>query len=230
MLVGGAENIYCAAADNVLLRPARGMDAALTGIPDNSQTQAPKRRPLIVGIGGTIRPGSTSERALVCSLRTAEAAGAETRLLGGEFLGRLPIFDPRPGEITATQRELADAVRDADGVIVATPGYHGSLSGLIKNALDTLEIGRSGTAPYFQGKPVGAIVTADGWQAAGTTLMALRSIIHALRGWPTPFGAALNATTDLFDEAGDCREAKDAWQLATVAEQVMDFARMRAGS
>ena len=201
----------------------------MTGIPDNSNAApATPRRPLIVGIGGTIRPGSISEKALVFSLRAAEAAGAETRLLGGEFLGRLPIFDPRPGEVTEAQRELADAVRDADGVIVATPGYHGSLSGLIKNALDTLEIGRSDTAPYFQGKPVGTIVTADGWQAAGTTLMALRSIIHALRGWPTPFGAALNATTDLFDGLGDCREAKDAWQLSTVAEQVMDFAQMRA--
>jgi FMN reductase len=51
-----------------------------------------------------------------------------------------------------------------------------------------------------------------------------------MRGWPTPFGAALNASSGLFDEAGACREAKDAWQLSTVAEQVMEFARMRAGS
>jgi len=187
------------------------------------------KRPLIVGIGGTIRPGSISERALVASLRAAEAAGAETRLLGGEFLGALPIFDPRWGEVTPAQQELADVVRQADGVIVATPGYHGSLSGLIKNALDTLEVTRTDPAPYFQGRPVGVIVTADGWQAAGTTLMALRAIIHALRGWPTPFGAALNATTDLFTPEGACRDPKDAWQLATVAEQVMEFARMRAG-
>ena len=186
------------------------------------------KRPLIVGIGGTIRPGSISERALVCSLQAAEAKGAETRLLGGEFLGALPIFDPRPGELSAAQRELADAVCGADGVIVATPGYHGSLSGLIKNALDTLEVTRSDAAPYFQGRPVGAIVTADGWQAAGTTLSALRAIIHALRGWPTPFGAALNASTDLFDAEGACRDPKDHWQLATVAEQVMEFAHMRA--
>ncbi|MDB5466437.1 MAG: NADPH-dependent reductase family protein, partial [Phenylobacterium sp.] len=80
------------------------------------------------------------------------------------------------------------------------------------------------------GKAVGAIITADGWQAVGTALMALRAIIHAMRGWPTPFGAALNASSGLFDEAGACREAKDAWQLSTVAEQVMEFARMRAGS
>jgi FMN reductase len=185
-------------------------------------------KPRIVGIGGTVRAGSSTERALVVALRAAEAAGAETQLLGGEFLARLPVFDPRPGEATPEQAELADAVRAADGVIVATPGYHGSLSGLVKNALDTLELTRDDAMPYFQGRPVGAIITADGWQAAGTTLMALRSIIHALRGWPTPFGAALNAGPGLFDEAGECREPKDAWQLVTVAEQVMEFARMRA--
>jgi FMN reductase len=180
-----------------------------------------------VGVGGTIRPGSSTEKALACALKTAEAAGCETRLLGGAFLATLPIFDPRPGESSQAQAELADAIRAADGVIVASPGYHGSLSGVVKNALDTLELTRNDPAPYFQGKPVGIIVTAEGWQAAGTTLMAVRAIIHAMRGWPTPFGAALNATAGLFDEAGDCKDQKDAWQLATVAEQVVDFARMR---
>ena len=186
------------------------------------------KRPVIVGLGGTLRPGSSTETALACALRTAEAAGAETRLLGGAFLATLPIFDPRPGEVTPAQAALAEAVRGADGVIVASPGYHGSLSGVVKNALDTLELTRNDPDPYFQGRPVGIIVTADGWQAAGTTLMAVRAIVHALRGWPTPFGAALNSGAGLFDEAGDCRDAKDAWQLTTVAEQVMDFAAMRA--
>jgi FMN reductase len=186
-----------------------------------------RARPLIVGIGGTIRPGSSTERALNVALRAAKAAGAETRLLGGDFLARLPIFDPRPGGATAEQLELAEAVRVADGVIVASPGYHGSISGVIKNALDTLELTRDDARPYFQARPVGTIITADGWQAAGTTLMALRAIIHAMRGWPTPFGAALNAGANLFDEAGECREPKDAWQLATVAEQVVEFAHMR---
>jgi FMN reductase len=184
---------------------------------------------LIVGIGGTVREGSSTEKCLVAALGHAETLGAETRLLGGAFLSRLPIFDPRPSETTDAQRELADAVAGADGIIVASPGYHGSISGVIKNALDTLELTRGHAAPYLSGKPVGTIITADGWQAAGTTLMALRAIIHALRGWPTPFGAALNSGASLFDEAGRCRDPKDAWQLSTVADQVMEFAAMRSG-
>lgn len=186
-----------------------------------------RSKPLILGLGGTIRAGSSTEKALLCALARAEVLGAETHLLGGEFLGSLPIFDPRPSEPTKAQLELADAVRRADGLIVASPGYHGSISGVIKNALDTLELTGKDAQPYLTAKPVGTIITAAGAQAGGTTLMALRSIIHALRGWPTPFGAALNAGSDLFDETGSCRDDKDSWQLDTVAEQVMEFANMR---
>ena len=184
-------------------------------------------RPRIVGIGGTARVGSSTEAALAVSLRRAEALGAETRLFGGEFLNRLPTFDPRPGERDAAQAELIEAVRGADGVVIASPGYHGSISGLIKNALDTLELTAKDASPYLTGKAVGAIVTAYGSQAGGTTLMTLRTIIHALRGWPTPFGAALISDGCLFDDGGGCRDPKHEWALATVAEEVVQFTMMR---
>jgi FMN reductase len=182
--------------------------------------------PLILGIGGTPRANSSTERALGLALRAAERAGARTQLFGGEFLERLPHFNPGPDGPSAEQAELTEAVRAADGIILATPGYHGSLSGVVKNALDTLELTSRDERPYFHGLPVGVIVTAAGPQAGGATLMAVRGIIHAMRGWPTPFGAALSAS-NLFDEAGECREAKDAAQLTMVAEQVMEFAQMR---
>ena len=183
--------------------------------------------PLIVGIGGTTREGSSTEKALVVALAAAEAGGARTVLLGGAFLATLPIFDPGPAGPTAEQQALADAVRAADGIIIATPGYHGSLSGVVKNALDTLELLNQDQRPYFTDRAVGIIVTASGWQAGGTTLTAVRSIIHAMRGWPTPFGAALNATSGSFETDGSPKDPRDAWQLTTVGEQVLEFAKMR---
>ena len=183
--------------------------------------------PLIVGIGGTTREGSSTEKALVVALAAAEAGGARTVLLGGAFLATLPIFDPGPAGPTAEQQALADAVRAADGIIIATPGYHGSLSGVVKNALDTLELLNQDQRPYFIDRAVGIIVTASGWQAGGTTLTAVRSIIHAMRGWPTPFGAALNATSGSFETDGSPKDPRDAWQLTTVGEQVLEFAKMR---
>ena len=186
--------------------------------------------PLIVGIGGTTRGGSTSERTLIKALDAAERIGARTRLFGGEFLSRLPIYDPKPGGGGCAElAELLEAVRGADGVLIATPGYHGSVSGLIKNALDSLEGLSKDERPYFEGRAVGCIVTADGWQACGTTLAALRTIVHALRGWPTPLGVAFNPSAGaLFDDRGALAEDRDARQIDMIAAQVVDFARMKA--
>jgi FMN reductase len=97
------------------------------------------KMPLILGIGGTLREGSSTERALTVALRAVEAKGARTRLLGGAFLASLPIYNPASREVTESQEDLARAVSEADGIIVASPGYHGSISGVIKNTLDTLE-------------------------------------------------------------------------------------------
>ncbi len=185
--------------------------------------------PLILGLGGTVRASSSTEKALAIALKAVEAGGGRTRLLGGEFLAGLPLFNPGPGGPNADQKVLIEAVREADGIIVATPGYHGSLSGVMKNTLDTLELLRDDARPYFTGRAVGVVVTAEGWQAAGTTLTAVRSIIHAMRGWPTPFGAALNATSGSFEADGSCKDPKDGWQLTTVGEQVLEFAKMKAG-
>ncbi|MHB8529903.1 MAG: NADPH-dependent FMN reductase [Caulobacteraceae bacterium] len=186
-------------------------------------------RPLIVGIGGTVRPGSTSESALVRALAWAEEAGAATELFGGTFMAALPIYNPHePGREGGLDRFLA-SVRKADGVIVATPGYHGSISGLVKNALDCLEALKDEERPYFDGRAVGCIVAASGAQACGSALNALRSIIHALRGWPTPFGATLNTGVGLFADDGAFLDPKDSWQVETVAAQVVAFAKAWAG-
>jgi len=185
-------------------------------------------KPLIVGIGGTTRPNSTSERALTKALEAAERAGARTRLFSGAFLAKLPIYDPACGDPVPEVGELLAAVREADGILVATPGYHGSVSGLVKNALDTLEGLRTDRRPYFEGRAVGLIVTADGWQACGTTLSALRTIIHALRGWPTPLGVTFNPSAGvLFNDAGDLAEARDIAQIDLLVRQVLDFAERR---
>lgn len=181
------------------------------------------RRPFIVGLGGTVRSASSSERALKKALEAAEALGARTQMFDGPFLSSLPIYNPSDPACEGANDFLA-AVSACDGVIVSSPGYHGSISGLVKNALDTLEGLREDRRPYFDGRAVGLIVAAEGWQATASTLAALRGIVHAMRGWPTPLGATLNSAGGLFDETGAFKDQRDAWQVNTVAQQVVDFA------
>lgn len=178
------------------------------------------KRPLVVGIGGSDGPGSATERALACALERAEREGAETRLFGGVFLGELPLFRPRRPERSWHATELVETVARADGIILATPSYHGCVSGVVKNALDYLEDLRGHDRPYLDGRAVGCVVTSAGTQAGGITLVALRAIVHALRGWPTPFGATIDV------RPGEVFGDREAAKLGMVAAQVVEFARM----
>jgi FMN reductase len=180
-----------------------------------------QNKPLIVGIGGTPRPGSSSERALAISLKAAESRGARTLLFSGSEL-LLPMY--MPGQPLSPQASaLLIALRECRGIIISSPAYHGSISGLIKNALDYVEELRGDTRAYLDGIPIGCIACAGGWQAAGQTLATLRTIAHSLRGWPTPFGATLNTSMPLFDADGNCIDASTKRQLEIIGHQVMEF-------
>jgi len=179
-----------------------------------------EHRPLIVGLGGTTRPGSSTERLLRRALELAEAQGAAVELFVGADL-ILPLYAPEDPARASAATRLVERLRAADGVLVASPGYHGSISGLVKNALDYAEDLRTDLRPYFEGRAVGCIVSAQGWQAANSTLAALRSVVHALRGWPTPLGVTVNSTSLAFNAEGACADAGVDQQLALMVSQVL---------
>jgi FMN reductase len=60
----------------------------------------------------------------------------------------LPFYDPKSPDRTGKALEFIGALRASDGIIVASPGYHGALSGMIKNALDYVEDMAGDTRAY----------------------------------------------------------------------------------
>ncbi|TGX54688.1 NADPH-dependent oxidoreductase [Sphingomonas gei] len=174
--------------------------------------------PHIVALGGTLRSESATGRLLAEALHIAAARGARTTLLTGDDIA-FPHYEPGNAEGNPSIGRYLEALRSADAVIVGSPGYHGTLSGLVKTALDYIEQLRGDERVYFDGLPVGLIATAAGWQAAVSTLQALRTITHSLRGWPTPMGLAINTA-----EAGDA-VAKCQPQMEAMVGQIFDFLR-----
>ncbi len=182
--------------------------------------------PFVVGLGGTLKPNSSTQKALVLALRGAEAAGARTRLIAGAELD-LPLFDPVRPERTEAAQAMVELLRQADGIIIGSPGYHGTISGLVKNALDYTEDMRADPRPYFHGRPVGSVATGAGWQGAVNTLTALRNMVHALRGWNTPIGVAINTAEPAFDPAGEAVDARIGAMLADMGREIAVAARAR---
>lgn len=174
-------------------------------------------RPLVVGIGGSGRAGSVTEWALDTALHGARQAGAEIQVFAGAILSTLPFYRSDDNKRGADVLQMLDAVTRADGLIVATPSYHGGVSGMVKNALDYLEDLRDDRRPYLDGRAVGCVVTSAGWQTGGATLSALRSIVHALRGWPTPLGLTVNVV--------ESPAPAQALRLHIIGQQVASFAK-----
>jgi FMN reductase len=176
--------------------------------------------PLIVGLGGTARASSSSERVLKLVLDAAGRHGARTRLFGGRDLD-LPMYNPESEARDPRAVALVDALRDCDAVVVASPGYHGAVSGLVKNALDYVEDLRSDERTYLDQRAFGCVSCAYGWQAAVATLTQLRTIGHALRAWPTPLGLAVNSAELVWDAQGLPADGALTAQIDTLAEQLL---------
>ena len=177
----------------------------------------------IVGLGGALRPSSSTERALGEALAHAETLGARTELIAGPALA-MPFYSTETEDRTEPAARLVEALRQADGVLIGSPGYHGGVSGLIKNALDYVEDLRGDERPYLDGRAVGLIASAAGEQAAMTTLGMLRDITHALRGVPTPYGCIFNSADRSSERLNDTSA-----KLKLLAEQVVTIASALSG-
>ncbi|NIJ39680.1 FMN reductase [Sphingopyxis panaciterrae] len=184
------------------------------------------RCPHIVGLGGNATPGGSAERLLAHALAHCAAQGATTALFAGPAID-LPMYAPHRSERCPKAQAMIAALRQADGVVIASPGYHGTVSGLVKNALDYVQDMAGDSAAYFDGRAVGLIAVAGGWQATGSTLATLRSITHALRGWPTPMAVTVNSAQPVFGDDGAVADPGIAAQLDLMARQVMIFADMQ---
>ncbi len=180
----------------------------------------------LLAVGGSRRSGSSSEQALRVVAAAARERGAVVELITGRDL-MLPIHDPGSAHRSTEVRRLIEGIRKADGLLLSSPGYHGTLSGMIKNALDYVEDLRDDPRVYLDGMPVGCVAVAYGWQASVSTLHSLSVTVHALRGWPSPYGAAINTSAKVFGPAGGCLDQAVDDQLSTIAAQVVEFAALR---
>lgn len=176
----------------------------------------------IVGIGGSVDPGSQSGAALRAVLAATSRLGATTSVFTGPDIAFPPYYTGV--HIPPAASELIEAVRVADGVVIASPGYHGTISGVVKNALDYLEELRSDARPYLDGRAVGLLAVARGWQATVNTLVTLRQVTHALRGWPTPYGLTINSGVVRFADDATTTDTGTTASVELVATQLMTFA------
>ena len=172
----------------------------------------------IVGITGSLRDSSHSVQALKEAIARVEALGAEVEILDLREMN-LPFCDggdeyPEYPDVT----KLRDTVKAADGLILATPEYHGSVSGVIKNALDLMSF------EHLSGKVVGAISVLGG-QSNSNALNDLRIIIRWVHGWVIPEQIAVGQAWQAFNKEGKLLDEKLSQRFDKFAQSLVDNTR-----
>ena len=140
----------------------------------------------VLGIGSSMRKGSFSTETLRIALEKASQNGAETKLLS-LYDNPLPFYHDRLRGNNSNIDLAAEMVSWSDAFILATPDYHGSMSGSLKNFLDHFW-------SDFAGKTFGYICASH---EKGLTVMDhMRTAIRQCYGWSLPYGISINSTQD----------------------------------
>jgi NAD(P)H-dependent FMN reductase len=170
----------------------------------------------VLGVAGSIRKGSYSTQALAIALEHVKKQGAEVRMLE---LSKtvLPLYDPNAPE--SKELELAtEAVAWANAFILASPDYHGSVSGALKNFLDYFY-------EEFGGKVFGYVVASH---EKGLTVMdQMRTAVRQCYGWSMPYGVSVNGPQDFTE--GEIVNARLSKRLQMMSRDLVVYGRLIRG-
>jgi FMN reductase len=176
----------------------------------------------IVGIAGSLRPDSYSQVALKVAIQKVQDLGAAVEILDLRQM-QLPFCnggDEYP-QYPDVQR-LQDAVSSADGLILVSPEYHGSVSGVLKNALDLLSFDE------LAGKVAGFISILGG-QSNSNTLNELRVILRWVHAWSIPEQVAIGQAWQAFSPEGKIIDEKLSQRLDQFSQSLVENTRKLRG-
>ena len=176
----------------------------------------------IVGIGGSLRPDSYTQKALQVAAQRVEALGTEVEVLDLRQLNLPFCHGGKDYSQYPDVQRLRDTVTRADGLILATPEYHGGLSGVLKNTLDLMSFDE------LSGKVTGMISVLGG-QANSNALNDLRLIIRGVHGWVIPEQIAIGNAWSAFSPEGKLLDEKLSQRFDQFAQSLVDNTRKLRG-
>jgi len=125
--------------------------------------------------------------------------------------------DDYPEDVHRLRREL----REAQGIILATPEYHGSLTGALKNMLDLM------STEEFEGKIVGLIGVAGGQVGAINSLNTMKTICRNLHCWVLPQEVSIAESGRGIGDDGSMNDEALEGRLLNLGRQVVKFASLQ---
>ena len=133
----------------------------------------------VIGISGSLRKGSFNTAAL----RAAQGLAPEGMTIERAEIGDLPLYndDVRAAGFPPPVERLRAQIAAADAVLLVTPEYNYSISGVLKNAIDWAS--RPPSQP-FEAKPVAIMGASPGLFGSARAQYHLRQMLIFLNAMP----------------------------------------------
>ena len=181
----------------------------------------------VLGFAGSTREGSYNKVLTKAALAAAGAAGAETTFIDLRDLA-MPMFDEdveAKGGLPAGAKALKEAMRAHDAFIISSPEYNGSVSAVLKNAIDWVSRPEPGQAPLscFTNKVVGLFATSPGALGGLRGLVHIRQILSNINCLVLPQQFALGKGHEAFDGL-KLKDAKQQEMVDSIAKLVVTTA------
>ncbi len=173
---------------------------------------AGKLRLKVLGVGSSMNKDSFSTETLKIVLGMVNQNNADTKLLNLNNTP-LPIYNHKESTEMINVNQAVELVNWADAIILATPDYHGSMSGSLKNFLDYFW-------SEFAGKTFGYICASH---EKGLTVMdQMRTVIRQCYGWSLPYGISINSSQD-FNEKREITNERLLERLNYIARDLVVY-------
>jgi NAD(P)H-dependent FMN reductase len=185
-------------------------------------------KPKILAFAGSIRKDSFNKKILKIAAQGAEEAGADVTIIDLHDYP-LPLYDQdieASSGLPPNALKLKQLMREHQGLLIASPEYNSSISGVLKNTLDWISRPENANEPFldcFNGKTAALMSASPGFLGGLRGLVHLRSILGNINVLVMPNQVTLSKANEFFDPAGNLTDNEKTTALKSLGKSFSDL-------
>jgi NAD(P)H-dependent FMN reductase len=183
--------------------------------------------PKILAFAGSTRSGSFNKKLIAIAAASARAVGAEVTLIDLRDYP-LPLFDQDSESsqgLPENGRKLKDLFLAHQGLLIASPEYNSSITGVLKNTIDWVSrpVAGAKSLAEFTGKVAGIMSASPGALGGLRALVHLRAILGNIGVLVIPQQMSIAKAAEAFTPEGDLKDSQQKASIDRISSTLFDL-------
>lgn len=190
-------------------------------------------KPNILAFAGSLRRESFNKKLVKVAARGAEAAGGDVTFIDlADY--PMPHFDEdleAAKGMDPNARKVKQMMIAADGILLSSPEYNGSLSGVLKDVIDWASRPEPNEPPLvaFKDKPIQLMSASPGGLGGIRGLIHLRGLLGGIQMICMPQQHCVAKAHEMFDASGNMIDDKQREIVEGLGKKLVELVRKLKG-